>query len=176
MKPITDIAGCCARAASGHVAAAPPSRVMNSRRLMRAPRPRTRHRTGEPSGLKGRYVSGRCARGPISELLIFRERKFLTALDKSGTCQLQTILQRGLRRICPSHTQGKPWRSLTSSDRAQAKTERGLSPAVIGAAALAACRHQETCAMGLASLLRGSCESPLRPSPLCSAAPLRLSP
>ena len=31
--PITGIAGCCARAASGHAAAAPPSSVMNSRRL-----------------------------------------------------------------------------------------------------------------------------------------------
>ena len=30
--PITGIAGCCARAASGHAAAAPPSSVMNSRR------------------------------------------------------------------------------------------------------------------------------------------------
>src|SRR5499433_3833336 len=33
MKPITGIAGCCARAASGH-AAAPASSVMNSRRLV----------------------------------------------------------------------------------------------------------------------------------------------
>jgi len=32
-NPITGIADCCARAASGH-AAAPPSSVMNSRRLM----------------------------------------------------------------------------------------------------------------------------------------------
>ena len=32
--PITVIAGCCARAASGHVAAAPPSRAMNVRLLM----------------------------------------------------------------------------------------------------------------------------------------------
>ena len=31
-KPITGIAGCCARAASGHAAAAPPRSVMNSRR------------------------------------------------------------------------------------------------------------------------------------------------
>ena len=31
-KPITGIAGCCARAATGHAAAAPPSSVMNSRR------------------------------------------------------------------------------------------------------------------------------------------------
>jgi hypothetical protein len=31
---MTGIADCCARAASGHAAAAPPSRVMNSRRLM----------------------------------------------------------------------------------------------------------------------------------------------
>ena len=42
-KPITGIAGCCARAASGHAAAAPPSRVMNSRRFIRSPR---RHALG----------------------------------------------------------------------------------------------------------------------------------
>src|SRR5262245_13928535 len=33
-NPITGIAGCCPRAGSGHAAAAPPSRVMNSRRFM----------------------------------------------------------------------------------------------------------------------------------------------
>src|SRR6266436_49215 len=32
-NPITGVAGCCARAASGHAATAPPSSVMNSRRL-----------------------------------------------------------------------------------------------------------------------------------------------
>ena len=32
-NPITGIAGCCARAASGHAAAAPPNSVMNSRRF-----------------------------------------------------------------------------------------------------------------------------------------------
>jgi hypothetical protein len=31
---MTGIAGCCARAVSGHVAAAAPQRVINSRRLM----------------------------------------------------------------------------------------------------------------------------------------------
>ena len=41
-KPITGIAGCCARAASGHAAAAPPSSVMNSRRFIRSPRRRGR--------------------------------------------------------------------------------------------------------------------------------------
>jgi hypothetical protein len=30
-KPITRIAGCCARASSGHAIVAPPSSVMNSR-------------------------------------------------------------------------------------------------------------------------------------------------
>ena len=35
VPPITGIADCCARAASGH-AAAPPSSVMNSRRFIRA--------------------------------------------------------------------------------------------------------------------------------------------
>ena len=39
-NPITGIAGCCARAASGHAAAAPPSSVMNSRRFIRSPRRR----------------------------------------------------------------------------------------------------------------------------------------
>jgi len=33
-NPITGIAGCCPRAASGHVAAAPPSAANNSRRPM----------------------------------------------------------------------------------------------------------------------------------------------
>ena len=41
-NPITGIAGCCARAASGHAAAAPPSSVMNSRRFIRSPRRRGR--------------------------------------------------------------------------------------------------------------------------------------
>jgi hypothetical protein len=43
---ITGIAGCCPRAASGHAAAAPPSSVMNWRRLMQAV-------TSNPSGRKG---------------------------------------------------------------------------------------------------------------------------
>jgi hypothetical protein len=34
MKAITGIIDCCARAAIGHEAAAPPSSVMNSRRLI----------------------------------------------------------------------------------------------------------------------------------------------
>jgi hypothetical protein len=36
MNPITGIAGCCARATSGHIAA-PPRKPKNSRRLMRSP-------------------------------------------------------------------------------------------------------------------------------------------
>jgi len=40
-NPTTGIAGCCARAASGHVATALPKNVMNSRRFMQAP-PRRR--------------------------------------------------------------------------------------------------------------------------------------
>jgi hypothetical protein len=35
---LTGIAGCCARAASGHAAAAPPSSVMNSRLFIQSPR------------------------------------------------------------------------------------------------------------------------------------------
>ena len=36
----TGIAGCCARATNGHVATAPPSSEMNSRRIIRSPRRR----------------------------------------------------------------------------------------------------------------------------------------
>ena len=36
--PITGMVGCCARAVSGHVAAAPPRTPRNSRRLMFAPK------------------------------------------------------------------------------------------------------------------------------------------
>ena len=53
-SPITGIGRCCARAASGHPAAAPPRSVMNSRRRMSCPqtRPAIYHITGR---------SGRCA-------------------------------------------------------------------------------------------------------------------
>ena len=53
MKPITGIAVCCALAASGHAAAAPPSSVMNSRLLTRSPRQRPRAKSAElrPSAL-----------------------------------------------------------------------------------------------------------------------------
>ena len=44
------IAGCCARAASGHAAAAPPSSVMNSRLFTRSPRRRGRARSAALSG------------------------------------------------------------------------------------------------------------------------------
>jgi hypothetical protein len=41
-NPTTGIAGCCARAASGHTNAAPPSTVMNARRFTRLPDQRRR--------------------------------------------------------------------------------------------------------------------------------------
>src|SRR5262245_20678548 len=47
IQPIrTTFAGCCARAASGQAAAAPPTRLRNSRRLMSAPWLRSQHRIG----------------------------------------------------------------------------------------------------------------------------------
>ena len=46
-NPITAIAGCCARAPSGHVAAAPPTSVMNSRRFIRDLPPKTGNRIGK---------------------------------------------------------------------------------------------------------------------------------
>ena len=50
-KPITGIVGCCARAASGHAAAAPPSSVMNLRLFIRSPRRRWR---AAAAALRGR--------------------------------------------------------------------------------------------------------------------------
>src|SRR5262245_54337595 len=45
--PTTGIAACCAPAASGHVTAAPPTMMMNSRRLMGlTPRPNSRSCSG----------------------------------------------------------------------------------------------------------------------------------
>src|SRR5215831_4152593 len=45
-NPTRSILGCCrARAASGHAAAAPPSRAMNSRRFIRSPRRQLSFRT-----------------------------------------------------------------------------------------------------------------------------------
>jgi hypothetical protein len=50
-NPTTGIAGCCARASSGHAAAgAPPSSVMNSHLLIRSPRRRTLRETTRKSG------------------------------------------------------------------------------------------------------------------------------
>jgi hypothetical protein len=45
-NPITGIAGCCARAPNGHVAAAPLRSVMNSRRRISAPKLRRQHCIG----------------------------------------------------------------------------------------------------------------------------------
>ena len=48
-KPTTGIAGCCALAANGQAAAAPPKSVMNSRRFMATSKLRRRHLTGSKS-------------------------------------------------------------------------------------------------------------------------------
>jgi hypothetical protein len=52
-NPITGIAGCRAPAGSGYVAAAPPSSVMNYRRLIRLPR---RHGRARSAGCRGRAL------------------------------------------------------------------------------------------------------------------------
>lgn len=51
--PITGIAVCCARAASGHATVAPPRRVMKSRRLILALMLRTGHRRNLTYSLEG---------------------------------------------------------------------------------------------------------------------------
>ena len=51
--------GCCARAASGHAAAPPPSSVMNSRGFIQSPRPTARRRALNSSRLQGQSTIGR---------------------------------------------------------------------------------------------------------------------
>src|SRR5262249_39831082 len=77
-NPITGIAVCCARAARGHAAVAPPSSVMNSRRLMtNIGLPPTRH---TPPGVT---TSGR---GPLRSI-----RRTLS-LPQNGRQVLETDL------------------------------------------------------------------------------------
>jgi hypothetical protein len=52
MSATTGVVDCCARAVIGHVAAAPPMAVMNSRRLIASPRLRTKYRRGQNSTLE----------------------------------------------------------------------------------------------------------------------------
>ena len=75
MKPITGI-DCCARVANGH-AAMPPSRVMNSRRLIAAPKT-----TGDIVSAKTRALEGvmRCPLWVISGL----DRPILMLFPNSG--------------------------------------------------------------------------------------------
>src|SRR5262245_21531029 len=54
-KPITGIAGCCARAASGHAAIAPPSSDMNVRRFIRSLRPPQTEDVVIVEALRSRY-------------------------------------------------------------------------------------------------------------------------
>ena len=78
---------CCARAASGHAAAAPPSSVMNSRRFIRSPRRRGRAAIGgtsRPSALAvlrliDQLVLGRRLHRQVGRLLALED-----AVDVAG--------------------------------------------------------------------------------------------
>ncbi len=66
-KPITGIAGCCARAAHGHVAAAPPRSVMNSRRFIMRISPPACSLNTSSLGLKSSIsIGGRAGRITLS--------------------------------------------------------------------------------------------------------------
>src|SRR5262249_34144476 len=75
--PITGIAGGCARAVSGHAAAAPPSSVMKSRRaIIRSPRRRGRALRAERVGgleVDDQHVSGRERDGGVGGLLALKK-------------------------------------------------------------------------------------------------------
>ena len=78
-NPITGIAGCCARAASGH-AAAPPSSVMNSRRLMRSLLAEQLQDRGDSCGLSLTSLEGRCNTGRYPAL--GHSRRFWPNLER----------------------------------------------------------------------------------------------
>jgi hypothetical protein len=101
-NPITGMAGCCARACSGHAAAAagPPSKMMNSRRRMPDTRAPPRSRSAAPSayhrpGGRSLWQTLNCSefRGPAltlapnGGLLI---RRLLQARPTRGRPQTQT--------------------------------------------------------------------------------------
>jgi hypothetical protein len=70
MNLITGIADCCARAASGH-AAAPPRRLMNSRRRISAPKLRGQHCIGSSEyfdRLKPGIQNHCCSAQPMSQM------------------------------------------------------------------------------------------------------------
>src|SRR6266566_351023 len=94
-------AGCCARAASGHVAAVPPKSVMNSRRCMHPPEGKT-HRRLKPNtlrrggGEKGQPIDPkRC--DPMSEMGQTEKNSMRANVfrfdPESGPCPIQTALR-----------------------------------------------------------------------------------
>src|SRR5262249_31969817 len=89
--PITGIAGCCARAASGHAAAAPPSTASNSRR---------------PMVTVIRPSRARCVKGTIPRY----ERAVFTF--KEGRIAVASPLSH-----CPKQTFGLRLQSTNSEDR-----------------------------------------------------------
>src|SRR5262249_51380515 len=98
-KPITGSAGCCARAATGHVAAAPPTRVMNSRRFTAQCLRASTERIAQPEGLL------RCAISilPLSALGHQRPRRpkpYVEARPFRAESDLHTN-QDGIHRFVP---------------------------------------------------------------------------
>ena len=61
---MTGIAGCCARAASGHAAAAPPMSVMNSRRFMCGWPPPGKRKCSELAQKSLAVMCPACSRSP----------------------------------------------------------------------------------------------------------------
>src|SRR6516225_6630401 len=113
-KPITGIAACCARAASGHATTVLPESLMNSRRLMASPAPRTK------SGIKrlSHFWIENCAvrrtqagpqpcplwvksghRGQLKQCLLYpQKRTLLRATGMSALCHRATYASAAIDR------------------------------------------------------------------------------
>src|SRR5262245_41829227 len=96
-NPITGIAACCARAANGHAAAAPPSSVMKSRRLMGAtPQPEGHtlsHRNGalcitaKLIVVWQKRVKLRSHGSEMARPVYLQQRTYLTSIATAVECQ-----------------------------------------------------------------------------------------
>jgi hypothetical protein len=95
---IAGLAGCCARTESGHATAAPLTSVMNSRRLIAAPRLNTNHRTAVTCPLEG---VARHAMSALGHKRTFAAQNRMSALPLIATAKADICVSNRHVRFTP---------------------------------------------------------------------------